>query len=281
MHFERLRQLLRARAAALDIAQRIAQLCRFAQFVDVFTLSGPGDAAQDHRADAVVAEIAMIMAGNAGEGAILLFLIGPHLRLDVVNIDRLLLRHGLGGTLLGFFVAAFDLRGVRRVGGGEDLGLGQQIHVVVDLVVDVEVADVLGDRVFVIGEIEAHRGLQPLRLPKVPRTADDRLEPIVVLRHRRRVDRHHAAAAGEKLHQVLPLIADLDVSRFLSVENEHVRLVELLLRREFEAALALRAAFIEHGHPFLEELREIMRPRPVGFFASADEDAERLRCRQK
>jgi hypothetical protein len=49
MHFERLRQLLRARAAALDIAQRIAQLGRFAQLVDVVTLSGPGDAAQDHR----------------------------------------------------------------------------------------------------------------------------------------------------------------------------------------------------------------------------------------
>ena len=70
MHFERLRQLLRAGAAALDITQRIAQLGRFAQLFDVFTFSGPGDAAEDQGADAVVAEVAMIMARDAGEGAI-------------------------------------------------------------------------------------------------------------------------------------------------------------------------------------------------------------------
>lgn len=296
MHFERLRQLLRARAAALDVAQRIAQFGRLAQFVDVFPLSGPGDATQDQGADADVAEIAMVMTGDAGEGAVggmwcsrpgcgffrssrddctTLTFISPHLRLDVVDVHGLLFRHGLGGAGLGFFVATFELRSVRRVGGGEDLGFGQQIHVVVDFVVDVEVADVLGDRVVVIGEIEAHRGLQPLRLPKVPRTADDGLEPVVILRHRRRVDDDQTAATGEELHQILPLIANLDVSSLLRVQDEHVRLVELLLRWEFHAALALGAAFIEHRHPFLEKLREIMRTGSVGFFTSADEDAER------
>ena len=60
------------------------------------------------------------------------------------------------------------------------------------------------------------------------------------------------------------------------VQDEHVGLIKLLLCREFHAALALCAALIEHGHPFLQKLREIMRTGTVGFFASADEDAERL-----
>lgn len=274
MHFERLRQLLRAWAAALDVAQRIAQLARFAELVDVLTLSGPGDAAQDQAADAVVAEVAMVMAGDAGEGAILLLLIGPHLRLDVVNVHGLLLCHSLGGAGLGLFVAAFELRSVRCVSGSEDLGLGQQVHVVVDLVVDVEVTYVLRDRVVVIGEVEAHRCLQPLRLPEMPRTADNRLEPVVILGHRRRVDCHDATTTCQELHQILPLVADLDIPGLLRVEDEHVGLIELFLGREFHAALALCAASIEHGHPFLQKLREIMRPWAVRFFATADEDAQ-------
>ena len=226
------------------------------------------------------------MARDASEGAILLLLISPHLRLDVINIHRLLLRHGLGGTLLGLLVAAFHLRGVRSVSSGEDLGLGQQIHVIIDLVVDVEVADILRDRVVVIGEIKAHRRLQPLRLPKVPRTADDALKPVVVLRHRRCMNRHHAAATGKELHQILPLIADLDVSSLLRVQDEHVCAIKLLFRRKLEAALALRAAFIQHRHPVFKKLREIVRTRAVRFFASTDEHAERLsstnrRCRKQ
>ena len=90
------------------------------------------------------------------------------------------------------------------------------------------------------------------------------------------MDRHHAAATGDELHQILPLIADLDVSGFLSVQDEHVGLIKLLLRGEFHAALALCAALIEHGHPFLQKLREIMRTGAVGFFSGTDEDAEGL-----
>ena len=84
-------------------------------------------------------------------------------------------------------------------------------------------------------------------------------------------------APAQELHQVFPFIANLDVPGLLRVQDEHVGLVELLLRREFEAAIALRAAFIKHRHPVLQKLREIVRTRAVGFFTGADEDAERLR----
>ena len=258
MHFERIRQLLRARATALNVTQRITQLGRFAQLVDVLTLPSPGDAAQDHRSHGVVAEVLVPMTRDASKGAILLLFISPHLRLDVINVHRFLLRHGFGGTLLRLFVSTFDLRGVRCVGGCQNFGLGQQIHVVVNLVVDIKVADVLGDRILTIGEVEAHRGLQPLRGAFLPRAADDVLEPVMIAGDRSRVNRHHTTATGQELHQMLPLFANLDVARFLRVQDEHVRAIKLLLRREFEAALALRTALIEHRHPVLEELRVIM-----------------------
>ena len=90
------------------------------------------------------------------------------------------------------------------------------------------------------------------------------------------MDDHQAAAAPQELHQVLALLADLDVPRLLRVQDKHVRLVELLLRWEFERTVGLRTAFIEQRHPVLQKLREIMRTRAVGFRAGADEDTERL-----
>ena len=199
MHFEMLRQFLSTRHAAFHIAERITQLVGLAEFVHVLTLSGPGDAAQDGGADAVVAEVFVVMAGDAGEGAISdgsrgrlariiraaggvhAPLIGPHLRLNVVDVHGPLFGHGFSGALLGLLVAAFDLGGVGRVSSREDFGLGQEIHVVVDFVVDVEIRYVPGDRVLAIGEVETHRSLKPLRLPEMPGTADDCLEPVMIL----------------------------------------------------------------------------------------------------
>ncbi len=91
------------------------------------------------------------------------------------------------------------------------------------------------------------------------------------------MDCHNAAATGEELHQILPLVADLDVPSLLRMKDEDIGLIKLLLGWEFEATFTLHTASIEHGHPFLEELREIVRPWAVGFFASADEDAQWLR----
>ena len=95
------------------------------------------------------------------------------------------------------------------------------------------------------------------------------------------MDDHQAAATLEELHQVLALLADLDVPRLLRVQDEHVRLVELLLGRKFERAVGLGATFIEHRHPVLQKLREIMRAGAVGFRAGTDENAQRLRRKRR
>ena len=73
-----------------------------------------------------------------------------------------------------------------------------------------------------------------------------------------------------------PLFADLDVSGLLGVEDEDIGLVELLLGGELQTAIGLGPALIEQRHPFLEELREVMRTRPVRLRAGADDEAQRL-----
>jgi hypothetical protein len=85
-----------------------------------------------------------------------------------------------------------------------------------------------------------------------------------------------AASSGEELQQVLALVTNLDVPRFLSVQDQNVSAIKLLLRRELHAALTASTALVEKGNPLFQELREVMRPWAMGLFTCADEHTQWL-----
>ena len=139
------------------------------------------------------------MTGDANKGAVLVLLISPHLRLDVVNIHALALCHRFRGAFLGFPIAlAARVRSLGRVSSSEDLRFGRNVHVVINLVFQIEVGDVLGDRIITIREVEAHRCLQPLRIRPAPGAADQSLVVIAAcwsVCNAPCVDHHDAATA--------------------------------------------------------------------------------------
>ncbi|CAB4583851.1 unannotated protein [freshwater metagenome] len=197
MHFDFLRGLVRMRGTALDVAEVVAEFLRLAKFVRVFTLAGPGDAAQEQRAQRRMAEVFVIVAGDAHERTVGILFIGPHLWLDVVDADDLAALGDFLGALVRLFVAC-PLR-FRRVGTGQDATLWKQVHVVIDLVVHGEVRHVLGDRVLLVRKVEMHRAFEPLRWPlMIPRTSNKGFKPRRISRDRSCVDRHDATAAGHE-----------------------------------------------------------------------------------
>ena len=282
--FEVLWQILWARDTAFDVAEGVAEFVRLAEFVDTITLSGPGDASEDHRADAVVGEIRVPVTGNMDKGAVAFaaafdgVFIGPDLRLDVVNVDALLLGDVLGGALLSFLVAlAAGIDGLRCVGCRENVGLGQDVHVVVDLVFEVEVADVLRDRVVAIREVEAHRRFEPFgRTIEVPRAADDRLVPTRIARDGTGVNHDQTTAALEEVKEVLALLTDGDIARFLRVQDEHVGVGELFSGGELQSALTRGTTLFQHRLPLGKKLGEVVGTGTVGFLSRTDENPERV-----
>ncbi len=60
-------------------------------------------------------------------------------------------------------------------------------------------------------------------------------------------------------------------------DEEHVRMIELLLGGEFISAAGLGTTFIEERHPVAQEGGVVMRAGAVRLGTGADEDPERLR----
>ena len=179
MHFQLLCGLGGHRGAAFRVAQRVAEFFWLAQFIGVRALASPGDATQEHGAQRVVREVLVPVTGDADKGAVVVLLVAPDLWLNVIDVHALVLGHGFGRAGLSFLVAlATGVAWLRCVSSCEDAGLGQDVHVVVDLVVDGEVRHVDRDRVFTIREVEMHGSFQPLgRALVIPRASDDRSEP--------------------------------------------------------------------------------------------------------
>ncbi len=124
----------RMRRTVGRITEGVAQFLGAAKLVDVGALTGPGDAAEEDGAVVGAVEVLVEVAGNGDErtvglrGALEAAFVGPHLRLDVVDIDALAEGDGLGGAGLGLAVAAAaGVDRLGRVGGGEDARLGQEI----------------------------------------------------------------------------------------------------------------------------------------------------------
>ena len=140
MHLDLRRRVLRFRRAADRITQRVHEFRIRAEQRIGLAFPRPRDAAQQQGLDRGMGKIHILVTGNADESAAVSRFIGPHLRLDVIHADR---RTGLRLALLR----------LRRVGGGEDLRLRHHLHVVVDLVVEIEVGDARRDRVLAVGEI--------------------------------------------------------------------------------------------------------------------------------
>ncbi len=64
------------------------------------------------------------------------------------------------------------------------------VHVVVYLILEIEVGNVLGDRVGDIGEVEAHGGFQELGRSMSPGSSYNTLVPVGIAGYRSRVDDH-------------------------------------------------------------------------------------------
>ena len=198
MHFEIRKRLLRLLRPAIGIRER-GNFLRLAKLIHIRALPRPSDSAQQKRAEIRPLKRAPQMAGDRDERAIRRgcargggapaaesargalaarcgtslrrgrrshSLIHPHLRLDVVDV-RLPARRGL-----------FPLAHIWRVARREHAHVRRDVHVVVNLVVEMEVRRALRDRMpavepLVFREVEIHRPLLPLRLPRDPRAADD------------------------------------------------------------------------------------------------------------
>ena len=82
------------------------------------------------------------------------------------------------------------------------------------------------------------------------------------------------AAAREELREVPAVRLVRDVARFLRMEDQHIGLVELSLRRKRLGAGRARPARVQQRHPVLEEPRVIVRPWSVRLRAGPDEDPQ-------
>ena len=268
--------------ATFGVAQRVTGFVAAAEDVDVGALAGPGDAAEQERAVVGAVEIFVAVAGQRHEGAIRFgcagdgALVGPHLRLDVVNVHALALRDGFRGAGLRLLVAAAaGVVGFRRVGGGEDVDVFAQVHVVVDLVVHGPIRRAARDRVAAVGEVDVHRRLEPLGRALAPRAANDGLVPFGIAGDGGGVKDDDSAAAFEKCLEVRAVGGVGNVAAFLGMDDQNVGVGQLRRGGKGVPAGGAGAAFIEQRHPFLQEARVVVLAGAVGFRAGADEDAQR------
>ena len=193
MHLQLLRRLFRPRGSTLHIPQIVPQLLRLAQLIHIAPLPRPRDPPQQQRPEIRPAEIRIVVPRDANEGPIAVLLIGPDLRLDIIDADFLAPLRDLLGPF-GSFLIAHSSR-FRRVSPGQNVALRQYIHVIVNFIIHCEIRHTCRDRCLVIREVQMHRPLPPFRLPMMPGAANDPLEPVMVLGHRRRMDRHNATPA--------------------------------------------------------------------------------------
>ena len=266
-------RFLRQTRPAIGITQRGEFLPR-AEFVRVFPLRRPRDAAQQDRAEIGSREVHMQMAGDRDERAVAVFLIHPHLGLDVIDADFFPALGELLRPCAGLRVAR---RRVRRVGCGEHADVRREIHIVVNLVVHVEVRRVFRDRVFAVGKVERHRAFEPFGLALLPRAADERFIPVVRrlgVRHRRRVQDDETAAAFHKIvHR--RLLRGCHVAAPVAVDDDHVGAGKLRVGGKFRRAVGLRAALIQQRQPVFQKRGMIVRARPVCLRSRENEHAQR------
>ncbi len=110
--------------AAFHVAKILPQLIFLAQHIHVVPFGGPSDSSQDHGLNAGVHKVLIPVAGYVNEGPVglaagKLVLIGPDLRLDVVNVHASVFGDVFSGSLLGFLIAtALGIDCLGRVGGG-------------------------------------------------------------------------------------------------------------------------------------------------------------------
>ena len=277
MQFHRRRRLLGARRAALRITQR-GQFGLGRELIDVGPLARPGDAAQQDGAEMRHGEVRVDVSGQVDEGTIRLrparpgVLIDPHLRLDVIDRDLVARR---------FAARIGAARGgkIRRVGGGQHMHVRTHIQIVINFVRHVVVAGFQGDGMRAVHVVKRHGRFQPFGFAPDPRAANDRLEirravARVVLRDRRRVNDHHAAAPLEKDFQSGAALRR-NLPALLRVQDQHIRLGQLLGGGESHRAIRHAAALGEQLGPVAQELLVLVLAGAVGFFAAANEDAQR------
>ena len=144
---------LRRGRAALGITQR-GQFFLRAKLIHIRALPRPGDAAQHHGFDVRQVKGLVVVPEQGDERAMILRLVGPHLRLHV--IDRGLPARPDVGAVERVIGPG------RRVAGGEDARLRHHVQVVVNLVVHLEVRHALRDRMLRVHVVEIILALVPL-----------------------------------------------------------------------------------------------------------------------
>ena len=218
------------------------------------------------------------MPGNTRDRAIRLraafprILVCPHLRLDVVNVRLAAFR----------WLAAFP--DFRRVTRGENLHAVLHIHVVVNLVIEMEIGRTnrdgmrLGHRHWshVIHEIKVHRAFLPLRRARLPSPAEHLAPPAGILHRNRRRVQHHKAATALEVFIYRRLLLRRRVAAFLRVKQNDVRVFELLCGRPVERAVHLDSALGEQRSPFFKKARMRVDFLAAVALAGANEDPERV-----
>ena len=275
MNFEVLERVRRALRAPSRVGQR-GEFLLLHELIEVVAFPGPRDAAQEHRAILRQVEGLEQVPGDADERAVRFraalprIFINPHLRLHVIN--------------LRLAAAAFAAASVGRVASGEHASLGFHVHVVVNLVVEMEIRRALRDGMpaaeeLILGVVEVHRAFLPFGRAGLPRAAEHLAPPGRVFhRDRRRVQHHEAAAALEEGIDH-GLLLRRGVAALLGVGHDHVGLLELIRRRPVERAVHLHPALGEQRLPLREEPRMRVDFLPAVILPRADEDAERFRLR--
>ena len=166
MHLQLLRRLLWPSGSALDIPQIVTQLISLAQLIHIRPLPRPGDPPQQQRPEIRPTEVRIVVPWNADKGPVVVLLIGPNLRLNVIDADLLA---SLGDLRSAFGRLVIARPGsLRRVSSGQNPALRQHVHVVVNFVIHCEIRHIFRDRILMIGEVQVHRPLPPFRLSMVP-----------------------------------------------------------------------------------------------------------------
>ena len=234
------------------VDQGVAELGRNAKLVDIGTMTGPRDTAKEDGAVIGAGEVFVVVAGNRDERSVGLRIrqkaafVGPHLGLMIVDVYALLGGDGCGGARLGLLVAlTAGVDGLGGVGGGEDVDIVGEIHVVVDLVVHGPVGNLGRDRVVAVDKVEVHGRFEPLGRALFPRTSDDGLIPSMFLfGDGAGVDGDNTTAAGKVIVEIGAVVAG-DVPCIVGVEHQNVGLRELGSGGKLDAAGGDGAASVE------------------------------------
>src|SRR5689334_19122296 len=112
----------------------------------------------------------------------------------------------------------------------------------------------------------------------LPGAADDGLPPLAIVAANRIMNRHNATAALEELVEIRA-VACVDRPTFLSVENDHVGVLQFISAGETDFAIHDRAAVFEQLRPVSQKCWTIVLAvagRAVSFLSRTNEDAQWL-----